>query len=44
MSKQKKSATIVTGFELGGHILTGNMLYSELFKEVNRKFNPDNLD
>ena len=44
MAKEKKSSTIITGFEQNGNVLTGNKLYNELFKEVNRKFNPLGLD
>ena len=43
MAKAKKGATIISGFELNGKLLTGLALQKELFQEVNRKFNPMNL-
>ena len=44
MAKEKKSSTLVTGFRKEGVVLTGKKLYDELFLEINRKFNPRNLD
>ena len=43
MAKEKKSSTIITGFKKEGKILTGQDMYDELFREMNRKFNPSNL-
>ena len=43
MAKAKKGSTIINGFELDGQILTSNALQRELFKNVNKKFNPMNL-
>ena len=43
MAKEKKSSTIISGFEVNGAILTGSKLYKVLFEEVNKKFNPSGL-
>ena len=44
MAKEKKNSTLVTGFRLNGRILTGKEMYNELFREIQGKFNPNNLD
>ena len=44
MAKEKKTATLVSGFRKEGVILTGKKMYDELFLEINRKFNLRNLD
>ena len=43
MAKDKKSQTIITDLEKDGRIIQGNELYNELFKEVEKKFNPEGL-
>ena len=41
MAKEKKASTLVKGFEMSNkEIIQGPRLYEELFKEVQRKFNP----
>ena len=44
MAKEKKSATLVSGFKRDGEVLTGKSMYDELFLEIIRKFNPNNLN
>ena len=44
MAKEKKSSTLVSGFKKDGEVLTGKLMYDELFLEINRKFNPNNLN
>ena len=44
MAKEKKSSTIVSGFEMNGAIFTRSKLIKVLFEEVNKKFNPLGLN
>ena len=44
MAKERKTSTLVSGFRKQGIVLTGKKLYDELFLEINRKFNPRNLE
>ena len=44
ITKEKKQAAIVTGFQRDNELIQGPKLQKFLFKEVTEKFSPENLE